>query len=112
MDIKDLSNKIREIIKDFECNVYLFGSRVKGNYRKDSDLDIAVFNSTGLKFLKIEEALENSNIPYSMDNAEKNPLLRIWGWGKKHASIPAIARNRACGVRRPQKRRSRTGKGN
>ena len=67
MDIKDLSNKIREIIKDFECNVYLFGSRVKGNYRKDSDLDIAVFNSTGLKFLKIEEALENSNIPYSMD---------------------------------------------
>lgn len=67
MNIEYLLHEIRKITYNFECTCVLFGSRVKGNFRNDSDLDIAVFGAKGLEFSRIEEALQESNIPYTMD---------------------------------------------
>lgn len=67
-----LSNKIYEqitaITKQYNCKFVLFGSRARGDYKENSDIDIAIFG-------KIDEnteyAIKNSfdllNIPYTID---------------------------------------------
>ena len=67
MDLEHLLHEIRNITSRFECTCIIFGSRVKGNFRNDSDLDIAIFGAEGLEFFQIEELLQESNIPYTMD---------------------------------------------
>lgn len=67
MNLECLLHEIGKITHNFKCTCVLFGSRVKGNFRNDSDLDIAIFDAEGLEFSQIEEALQESNIPYTMD---------------------------------------------
>ena len=67
-----LSNKIYEqiinIIKQYNCKFILFGSRARGDYKMNSDIDIAVIG-------KIDESTEYSirnkfdllDIPYTVD---------------------------------------------
>jgi predicted nucleotidyltransferase len=55
------NHKIREIL--------LFGSRAKGNYRKGSDIDIAVY-ADGLRIdelLQLRFALDDLLLPYNID---------------------------------------------
>ncbi len=49
--------------------VVLFGSRAKGNYKKGSDIDIAVFskNLSYNEFMKIKVDLAELMIPYTID---------------------------------------------
>ncbi len=53
--------------------VWAFGSRVKGNARTTSDLDLVVFAKSSQKpqVFALQEALEESNLPFKVD-------LLIW----------------------------------
>ena len=64
-------NAILSVITKFEKieKVVLFGSRAKGNYKKGSDIDLALF-SKKLSFkelLKIKVDVNNLPLPYIID---------------------------------------------
>ncbi len=66
--------EIRDIIFKFldpkEYNVFVFGSRAAGKAGKFSDYDIGIIGKKSVSSFKkvlIEEALEESNIPYKVD---------------------------------------------
>ncbi|MFT6844396.1 MAG: putative nucleotidyltransferase [Flavobacteriales bacterium] len=48
--------------------VILYGSRAKGNYRANSDIDLSIIGSVDLgKLIKIETKLDDLLLPYLMD---------------------------------------------
>ena len=49
--------------------VWAFGSRVKGNFRADSDLDLVVFSkpAQSASVSELREALDESSLPFSVD---------------------------------------------
>jgi uncharacterized protein len=66
--------KIKDIIFRFldskEYEVFIFGSRVKGKAKKYSDYDIGIKGKKavpGYILTMIEEALEESDLPYKVD---------------------------------------------
>lgn len=79
--------KIKNNHKD--SDIYLFGSYVWGNPRKDSDLDIAVNSENILDYFDIIEEIEESNILLNFDFINLNTLNnnkfkeRILNYGKK-----------------------------
>lgn len=60
--------QIIEITKQYNCKFVLFGSRARGDYKENSDIDIAIFGKIDEK---TEYAIRNSfdllNIPYTID---------------------------------------------
>ncbi len=64
-----------QMVQQFLPNVaiWAFGSRVKGNARATSDLDLVVFAKPPQKpqVFALQEALEESNLPFKVD-------LLIW----------------------------------
>ena len=63
-DKKTLS-EIKRIIISYvgECNVFVFGSRVKGNWDEESDWDLVIFSETKDNELK----LKVKNHPYDVE---------------------------------------------
>lgn len=61
-------NQIKEITKQYNCKFVLFGSRARGDYKENSDIDIAIFGKIDEK---VEYSIRNSfdllNIPYTID---------------------------------------------
>jgi predicted nucleotidyltransferase len=67
-NIKDLLNKYFGDIPD--AKVYLFGSRVKGNHKKYSDIDLAIRTKSqdlSKRLSVFKEEWEQSKIPYKID---------------------------------------------
>lgn len=60
-----------KLIQEFfpkDCQMALFGSRVKGNFRENSDLDICVLsNISRNEVSKINEKFEESHLPFTVD---------------------------------------------
>lgn len=96
MPIKGLTEKEENIVKDIlklyseKYDFYFYGSRVKGNYRPLSDLDILVVPKTSINLNDIElirEMFDNSdlsfivNFAYDIDdkfyNLIKNDLVKV-----------------------------------
>ena len=73
-------NFIKEMLKkhvpDKRAKFYMFGSRVKGQYREYSDVDIAIEspNFTNETKLKLELDFENSAFPYEVDIVDLNSI--------------------------------------
>ncbi len=71
----DLEDKYIDFIKKTisrylnNCEIFLYGSRVKGTARKYSDVDIAILSDslTEKIKLKIISEFENSTFPYNID---------------------------------------------
>ncbi|MDR3223754.1 MAG: nucleotidyltransferase domain-containing protein [Methanobrevibacter sp.] len=68
---------ILKIIKKHaqECEVLVFGSRLKGDNRKFSDLDLAFICKEGLelkKRIKLDIEFEESDLPYRVDVVDYN----------------------------------------
>ena len=65
---KEILKKIRDIAKKYENKFYIFGSRARGDYKKSSDIDIAIIGKTNKeeKF-KIKNELDELEIPYMID---------------------------------------------
>ena len=63
-------NEIKNILKNYTSKAILFGSRAKGNYKKGSDIDIAIIgDERKVSYLLNEETF----LPYFFDivNLEK-----------------------------------------
>ena len=81
---------VKKILSKYPYSFYAFGSRVKGNPKKLSDLDLCFFDSIPLNDLAhIDEDFEESDLPYKVDivdwnkcsesfkDAIKNDLIKI-----------------------------------
>lgn len=76
-------NKIKTILNKYpECNFKLFGSRAKGTYKYNSDIDIAVINDVSDQLVnKIQLDFANLDIIYKIDfvilkNISNNDLIK------------------------------------
>lgn len=70
---------VRKIIEETapECETRAFGSRVDGNPKKYSDLDIVLVGSQKIdprRLRKIKEAFAESDIPFRVDILDWNAL--------------------------------------
>lgn len=65
---------IQQILSKYPYQFYAYGSRVKGNSQKYSDLDLCFRGGIPWNVLShIREDLENSNLPFKVD-------LVNWEW--------------------------------
>lgn len=68
--LTDITAIFRQFLTPGEYDVFLFGSRVTGEASRFSDYDIGIHGKKPLPpaiKAQIEEALEESNIPYSVE---------------------------------------------
>ena len=64
----ELINKIRKISTENDIKLYIFGSRARGDYRANSDIDIAVMDSISTeKKYKIMNEIDLLDIIYKID---------------------------------------------
>jgi len=68
---KETERKIRAVLASFGeiDKAVLYGSRAKGNYKKGSDIDLALFgeNLTLKTIYKVHDALDELYLPYTFD---------------------------------------------
>ena len=79
--IKGLNEKEEKIIKDilrlFSKNLsfYYYGSRVKGSFKKGSDLDILIKGNISLLLLdKIKQSFDESSLPFIVNFAQDEDM--------------------------------------
>ncbi len=67
--IEDLKKFLKEYFKDSEINIYLFGSRARGDNTPFSDIDLGFLTQKDItkKIILLKEFLEKSNFPYKVD---------------------------------------------
>jgi len=79
VEINELKEFLKEFFKNYDVKIYLFGSRARGDFRKYSDIDIAVESKEDIrdKIIELKEILEESNLIYKVDIVElkKAPYL-------------------------------------
>ena len=64
----ELINKIRKISTENDIKLYIFGSRARGDYRANSDIDIAVMDSISTeKKYKIMNEIDLIDCIYKID---------------------------------------------
>ena len=64
----DVLGKLREIIKKYHYDFFIFGSRARGDYRNNSDIDIAVMgNVTEKDQIQIRNEFDALILPYMID---------------------------------------------
>ncbi|MEZ0322942.1 MAG: nucleotidyltransferase domain-containing protein [Hydrogenothermaceae bacterium] len=70
IDVISANKKVKKIV--------LFGSRAKGNFQKESDIDLVIIapDLTFSEYLKILTNLEELDIPYKIDLLHCNYLGR------------------------------------
>ena len=64
---KEIYKKIIEIIKKYNYEFILFGSRARGDYKANSDIDIAVEQVKEEDKYKIKNDFDLLDIPYTID---------------------------------------------
>lgn len=77
-EIKKIIFKFLDPRKD---KVFIFGSRATGNGRKFSDIDIGVKSEKKIEsglMSDIEEAFEESNIPYTIDIVDFSTISKTF----------------------------------
>lgn len=65
----EIYNKIKNIAKKYkDCKFKIFGSRARGDYKSNSDIDIVVMDckDSEIKF-KIKDEIDLLDIPYMID---------------------------------------------
>ena len=79
----DISDQIMDIVKVIlkthvpECEVRVFGSRINGNAKNYSDLDLAIVGTEKLPakvLMELKEAFEESVIPFRVDILDWNGI--------------------------------------
>ena len=71
----DFEGQVRALVlrtvSDSACEVFLFGSRARGETRRDSDLDIGIRGLSADAFARVkrlvEDSVEEGNIPHEVD---------------------------------------------
>jgi len=66
---------LRDILGKFPYKFYIYGSRVRGDSWKHSDIDLCYREAIPAKQLgEIKELLEESNLPYHVDLIDLNQV--------------------------------------
>jgi uncharacterized protein len=66
-------NIVKTILNKYKYSFYAFGSRVKGNIKKFSDLDLMYKDDIPLHILnEIKNDFEESNLPFKVDIVAKS----------------------------------------
>ena len=67
--IDELKAFLKEYFEADEVDLFLFGSRARGDYSKFSDVDLGIYKKkdVDLKISLLREILENSNLPFKVD---------------------------------------------
>jgi len=77
--IDELKEFLKEFFKNDDVKVYLFGSRARGDFRRYSDIDLAVESNEDIrdKIIELKDILEESNLIYKVDivDLKKAPYL-------------------------------------
>jgi len=87
-----VKSHVLDYLKEENVTIILFGSRARGDFNKFSDIDIGIIPNGQIdnrKIILLKDALENMNIPYTVDiidlskvsNAFKQKALKekiIW----------------------------------
>lgn len=65
---EDILSKIGYIIGKYKYDFYIFGSRANGKYKKNSDIDIAIYGEISAKEeFYIRNDFDMLDIPYTVD---------------------------------------------
>jgi predicted nucleotidyltransferase len=85
-------NKIKKIIFRYlnpkDCRVFIFGSWAEGTALKFSDIDIGVEGKGPFSTLELEEAFENSDLPYLVEIVNFNHVSEKFKKVAKQKIIP------------------------
>ncbi len=85
-----LKNIFKRLLTNKGC-VYIFGSSVRDDYNRYSDIDIAVGNTNSRMIRLLKYEIENLNIPYKVEVIDLNNVsmkikktilnegIKIWG---------------------------------
>lgn len=68
--VKTIRQIINKFLPENSYQVFIFGSRVLGNNRKFSDIDLGINGPkplTAKEYLNIKEAFDQSDLPYRVD---------------------------------------------
>jgi len=67
--IDELKAFLGEYFDPDEVDLFLFGSRARGDYSRFSDIDLGIYKKkkVDLKISLLREILENSNLPFKVD---------------------------------------------
>lgn len=63
----EIYEKIMNIVKKYKYNFILFGSRARGDYKVNSDIDIAIDNVKEADIYIIQNDFDLLDIPYTFD---------------------------------------------
>lgn len=64
----EVFNKIKNITKKYNKTFVIFGSRARGDYKKNSDIDIAIIENTEyIEKYKIMNEFDELDIAYKID---------------------------------------------
>lgn len=78
MPDKELLNRLKKILFHYldpkKYKVFIFGSRADGRAAKFSDIDIGIEGAEPIPKAEIEEAFENSDLPYLVEIVNFNHL--------------------------------------
>ncbi len=67
--------ELLSILKAYPCQFYLFGSRLRGDSRTFSDIDLCYTDKLpNLLIAELKEKLENSGLPYKVDLIDLNQV--------------------------------------
>lgn len=65
---EEICKKILEISKKYNCQFVIFGSRARGDYRNNSDIDIAILGDVSLEEkYKIRDEFDKIDMEYTVD---------------------------------------------
>lgn len=74
----EIYSKIIKIAKKYKYEFLIFGSRAKGNYKNNSDIDIAVKgNITDKEEMAIRNDFDILDIPYTVDIVFMSKIEKI-----------------------------------
>lgn len=78
---EEIYNKIKEITQKYNYKFVMFGSRARGDYKNNSDIDIAIYgNITREEEIRIRNEFDKIDMEYMIDiifisKIEKEELL-------------------------------------
>ncbi|MCL5673754.1 MAG: nucleotidyltransferase domain-containing protein [Deltaproteobacteria bacterium] len=77
--IEDLKSFLKDFFNGEEVEIFLFGSRAKGNFRQTSDIDLAFLSEGEIsyKLSLLKDILENSNLAQKVDIIELKKAPRL-----------------------------------
>jgi len=73
----EIYDKIIKIVKKYNKEFYIFGSRARNSYRENSDIDIAVYGEvTDDEEMSIRNDFDILDIPYTIDIVFINKITK------------------------------------